>query len=290
MTHPTVFYKYASASTTIKVLETGRLRWSSPLLFNDPSEFQRMPRFEPSVAEAYSALPAALVDAAFGDNKLDEARLSPSSKFNIALIRQLRDSGADRANLIAKLAHSAPDADERIASTLRETFDAFGLDTTRVLCVTTEFDNEAMWAHYADGYAGCVLGFQHIPHFGTPLLEAKRVNYTESSPVVGSGLDFLLYGDTPDLRERTLAAVCFSKKAAWSYEREWRTVTWQSSERGVKSGAYKFYPEELESLTLGPRATTETEAFVRSLLLSTYPHCRLFRLVIQHGEVTRIKT
>ena len=289
MSHPSVFYKYASASTTIKVLETGRLRWSSPLLFNDLSEFQRMPRFAPPVAEALSALHVILVDAAFGDAKIDEPQLAPSSQLLLALIRRLRDAGKDRVELIAQLTDAPPDADERIASRLREAFDGFGIDTARVLCVTTVFDNEAMWANYAEGHAGCVLGFRHIPLLDTPLQAARPVEYTEYPPVVGSGLDFLLYGDTPDLRSRIFDAVCFSKKVHWSYEKEWRAITWRPSERGVQSGDYEFYPGELESLTLGARATAETEAVVRSWLQSAYPQCSLFRLVIQHGVATRQK-
>jgi hypothetical protein len=248
-----------------------------------------MPRFEPTVAESYSALSEVLVDTALGDSNIDEAQIAPSSLLLLTLIRRLRSTGAERGQLIAALTHEAPESDARIASQLRATFDAFGLDTARVLCVTTEFDNEAMWANYADGHAGCVLGFRHIQHLKTPLLAARRVHYTETPPVVGSGLNFLLYGDTPELRTRTLDAVCFSKKAAWSYEKEWRAVTWRANERGVESGDYKFYPEELESLTLGPRTTHKTEALVRSYLLSAYPRCTLFRLVIRHGVATRVK-
>lgn len=42
----------------------------------------------------------------------------------------------------------------------------------------------------------------------------------------------LLYGDSPDLPARTMSAVCFSKKLNWSYEQEWRALTWRREEIG----------------------------------------------------------
>jgi hypothetical protein len=76
MTHPKVFYKYLSAEGTENVLQSGRLRWSSPLRFDDPGEFQRIPRFNPSLEQAGSTFVGTLVNLAAGGLRLDEERLS----------------------------------------------------------------------------------------------------------------------------------------------------------------------------------------------------------------------
>jgi len=46
--HPTHFFKYNTASVAKIVLATGRVRWSSPLLFNDPFDcyFSLEPKFD----------------------------------------------------------------------------------------------------------------------------------------------------------------------------------------------------------------------------------------------------
>ena len=158
-----------------------------------------------------------------------------------------------------------------------------------MLCVTTEYDNDAMWANYAENHTGCVLGFKHIEELSTPLLVAQPVKYSEERPIVGSGLDFLLYGDSSELGRRTLEAVCFTKKIGWSYESEWRVLTWRPNEHDLKHGDYRFYPEELESITLGARTSPATEAKVRQLMLAKYPSAILYRVALKNGETVRTK-
>lgn len=287
MSRPSVFYKYASSSTALLILESSRLRWSSPLLFNDVAEFQRMPRFEPTVAEAHRLLPEAIADAVFDGTTLDEERLGPPMKILLHLVRSLVASGLKRKGLLDVLASEAPNADDRIEAGLREHFEALDLGKARVLCVTTEHNSDAMWGNYAEAHAGCVLGFRHIEELSTPLLEAQAVAYSEERPVVGSGLDFLLYGDTSELRERTHRAICYTKKIGWSYEREWRALTWRPNEHGNQHGDYLFYSEELESVTLGARASQLTETKVREVLSTNYPSTILYRMKVRNGEMTR---
>jgi hypothetical protein len=287
MTLPSVFYKYAPASTILTVIETGRLRWSSPLLFNDQDEFQRMPRFEPPLAESMSTLVHFFVDVAFDSRDVDETRLSTNSRVLLAGIRLLRSSGEGRESLLAELDYNAIGADERFGSLVRATFDVFGLDTARVLCVTTEPDNELMWAKYAKSHSGAVIGLQHVPRLDTPLLAAGPVAYSASPPIVGSGLDYLLYGVTRELKEKTLEAVCFTKSTDWAYEREWRVVTWRPAEVGAQHGDYRFDRDELHCVTLGSRIDRGAESRIRACLRSDYPNARVFRIATRDGVAVR---
>ncbi len=248
-----------------------------------------MPRFEPTVAAAFPELIATLIKAAFDDIKIDEPRLVPNNKMNLTRIRQLRANGLSRKEVTTQLSLSRPDADEVIAAALREAIDKVDVAKARVLCFATEFDNEPMWAHYADDLKGCVLGFKNIPPLNLPLFAAKPVEYPALPPIIGPGLDFLLYGDTPDLRKKTFEAVCFSKKADWSYEREWRIVYWANNAGNVPYNDEKFHPEELESVTLGPDTTTESEKRIRELLKAGYPKCSLFRFAVNNGVASRVK-
>lgn len=284
---PSVFYKYTSPNTALKILENGRLRWSSPLLFNDIAEFRRMPRFDPTVADAHHLLPEAIAGVVFDGTAIDEERLAPAMKALLYGLRAQAAAGLKREGFIARWRHDAPDADEKIEIGLRSYIEAWDLSRARVLCVTTEYNNQVMWGNYAESHAGCVLGFRHIEERSTPFLGAQPVAYSEDRPVVGSGLDFLLYGDTSELRERTVRAICYTKTSDWSYEREWRALTWRPNEHGRRYDDFLFYPEELESITLGVRASQTTEAKLREIVSVKYPHAIFYRMRDMHGEMVR---
>lgn len=247
-----------------------------------------MPRFSPTVAEAQSLFPRVLVDAVQGKGSLDYARLAPQVKMLLAMIEMLIKSGQPESNICEMLAQQAPDADEKIEKALREHFERLGSNQARVLCLTSTFDNEVMWGTYAGNHSGIVLGFTHIPELSTPLTEARQVTYSEQPPVVGSGLDFLLYGDSPELRARTLAAVCYSKKAAWSYEQEWRVLTWRPEETDRDFGDYLFYPNELESVTFGARSSAECVEHITKIMREKYPKAARYKMESINGELRRV--
>jgi len=248
-----------------------------------------MPSFEPSIASSYPLLATTLVEVVFdGRDGIDHSRLTNTSRVLLSLVQRSRDAGRSREETLRSLAHDAPESDSWFADQVRNTFLSEGnLETARVLCVTTAFDNEAMWANYADGHSGCVLGFRHLPEHDSPLLAAKQVSYSDGPPVVGSGLEFLLYGATADFPKKVLEAICYTKKTFWSYEREWRAITWRPAELDRKCGDYKFYPDELESVTVGPRANADTHEAVAALR-SRYPQSSMFRLDVDRDRYRRI--
>ena len=171
------------------VLSTGRLRWSSPLRFNDPAEFRRMPRFVPSLEVVGGQLIETLVDLAQGVARIDEARLSPSCRVLLLGIRTLVSNGYSRPDVIRQLGFLPDQPDQLFEARLTEFVEALTLQAARVLCVTTKADNELMWQEYAEGHRGAVLSFRHLREHDTPLLAAKPVEYCGHPPDIGSGLD-----------------------------------------------------------------------------------------------------
>ncbi|WP_223496793.1 DUF2971 domain-containing protein [Pseudomonas sp. A-RE-26] len=283
---PSILYKYTTASTAFLVLENSKLRWSSPLLFNDIAEFQRMPRFHPRVADSYKLLTASIVSAVFDGIELDEVRLTHQAGLLLNLVKLMASEGnITREDILKGLTGEVSDADDKIEVSLRDYVDKLGLSTARVLCVTSENDNNAMWGNYAENHAGCVFGFRHIAKYDTPLQAATRVSYSAERPIVGSGLDFLLYGNTPELRKSTLHAIFYTKDKSWAYEREWRVITWRPNEAEKQVSDFLFFSEELESVTLGARATVKTELRVRELLAGKYPDASLYRMELKGGKL-----
>ncbi len=288
MNVPEPLYKYTTYDTAAVILSSGRLRWSSPFLFNDLAEFQRMPRFEPTVDQSLTDFSRVIVEISLGERHVEEAKLSDESSLCLVMVRALIESGMGRDDLIKELMQESRGADKKMTTRLRATFESFGPNTARVFCLSTEFDNDVMWAHYAEKHKGFVLGFRHLPNLDTPFIAALPVKYSGEPPVIGSGLDFLLYGNTPELRNNAINAVCFTKSLKWQYENEWRVVTWRPEEVGKDYGDYKFYPEELESVCFGARSDDKREEKIRSLVLSRYPRTNLYRMVVESGELRRV--
>lgn len=291
MTHPPIFYKYASSTTGLINLKTFKLRWSDPSTFNDTAEFQRIPCFEPTAAEAQRMLPKVLVEAAQGERQLDEERLiSPLRVIQLAEARRQITSGISESDVIKNLSEKIPenpDADNKITDLLATAYDKARLETTRVLCVTTDFNNQVMWGNYAENHRGLVLGFRHLEDRSTPLLSADQVTYTNKPLIVGSGLDFLLYGSSPQLNKNTRLAITCSKTEEWAYEKEWRAITHRPEESGSQHGDYLFYPQELESITLGVRSSSELELEVVAIVKKDYKNCTVYRMQSDRGMLSR---
>jgi hypothetical protein len=231
-----------------------------------------MPRFEPSVEKSHSVILDILIAGAEGRQRLPVEKLTAQSRILLALIAECLARGATAQELRTAGALSFPDPDEHIAEALSEWVRELGFETARVFCVSVDADNGEMWTHYAANGTGAVFGFRHIPSLSTPLLAAREVFYSEEPPVVAAGTDFLLYGNTAELRRRTFDAIFFAKKAEWSYQREWRAITWRH-EGPNQFGDYPFYPDELESVTCGVNSSSKFRLEIGQLVRNGFPNC-----------------
>tara|TARA_R110001583_G_scaffold51269_1_gene160178 strand:- start:887 stop:1753 length:867 start_codon:yes stop_codon:yes gene_type:complete len=285
---PEVFYKYTSSSTAEIILNGGSLRWSSPSVFNDLAEFQRMPRFEPSVSESHRLFPQALIDIASGKRPADLECLAPTTRMHLYLIQKMRQNGLSVGSLLKLFGDfKNSQADDKIDKALRDHFDSLDVQRARVLCLTATPYNEVMWGTYAENHYGCALGFS-AALTDSPFHEARPVTYTNKPAIVGSGLDFLLYGDTPELRRKTLEAVCYTKKVVWSYEQEWRLITWRPNEVGISHGDYVFHPEELKTIVFGARAKQDFIETICAIAKDKYPMTKILKMTHNKGELEMI--
>jgi hypothetical protein len=284
---PPNLYKYTTQSTAKIVLETGRLRWSSPELFNDPSEFQRIPRFDPPLKEALNTLTQVLVEAALGRGEIDEARLSGLSRHMFLLFKFGFANGIQPEDFLKNDERETRELDQMYQELIRSYFGTAFIRQARVMCLTANNMNPAMWANYAGNHTGCVLGFRHIPEKSTAFTKARPVTYSSEPPVLCSGLDFCLYFDKLGIGQRVMDLVCFTKRSEWQYEQEWRVVTWRSDEGNALFGDYIFLPQELESITFGLRTPKEEKDILRSIVSDHFPDCTIYQIKIKNGEIYR---
>lgn len=124
----------------------------------------------------------------------------------------------------------------------------------RILCLTERPSHVAMWFHYADQYRGAVLEFKCDDELDSAWLAARPVAYPTTKPAVYTADGWATLLTMPQASAiRTIVEVStFTKAPDWSYEREWRIA---SLKRPTDTGPftdYKFQPNELAAVYLGP--------------------------------------
>ncbi|MBI9113333.1 DUF2971 domain-containing protein [Maridesulfovibrio ferrireducens] len=283
---PDILYKYTTASTAKIVLESSRLRWSSLGYFNDPNEFQRLPVFDPDIDECYEEYIQLIVKIALcEDRPTNWDQFNPLTVLLIEMLKAALLKGVTPESLQAELV-SVPQKKVNY-ELIREYVDNVDTKSARVFCLTTEYSNNVMWASYAQGHTGCVLGFRHLVEKNTPFLAANPIDYTKGPPTLDSGLDFLLYKPTAELRKKIHLAICYSKDEEWAYEEEWRVITWREEEGERDYGDYTFYEEELESVTLGSSMDHDESVEIIDLVRSRYERCSVYRMEHIKGRSVR---
>ncbi|MGE8047136.1 DUF2971 domain-containing protein [Pseudomonas monteilii] len=286
---PGFLYKYTTADTTKIVLESGRLRWQSPCQFNDAGELQRMPILSPGFEEARPIYLKELVDKAYSNSSVNLSIYSQWTQEIIGLLQKLKLQGVSPESALRKIESVAPKSAESLESNFRRSTELNNDGSLRCFCLTESDYNALMWAHYGDSYKGCMLGFRHIDELSTPFGAAEKVLYTDEAPIIGSAVDFYLYGPSSKQNKDTRLAIYYTKAKIWEYEKEWRVIHKVSPIDGALFTDFKFYPQELESITFGLKISQEARNDILDLISSRYAHCKLYQLRMTGGVIQRME-
>lgn len=143
------FYKYMTASVAKIVLASRSLRWSSPIIFNDPFDVTQELRLdfdEEQLARALAHEIARLIED--GDTSIGHPVMA-------ALLSISANSDqATRSRMAAEFRDDPPAITQGqfdSMALLRETWRNI-VPTLRVLCLSERNDVTSMWNHYADQY------------------------------------------------------------------------------------------------------------------------------------------
>lgn len=286
---PDILYKYTTAETTRVVLATGRLRWQSPCQFNDANELQRMPKLSPNFVEARPIYSQKLVELAYSNEVIDLSIYSPWTQKLIKLLRILKNQGIPSDSALSSIDNVIPQSEQNLEDSFRQSTELNNDGSLRCFCLTENDMNTLMWAHYGDSFKGCMLGFQHIDELSTPFSAAEKVRYSDDIPIIGSAVDFYLYGPTKEQNRETRLAIYHTKSKDWEYEKEWRVVHKSQVADNKLYSDFKFYPLELESITFGLKIDVKEKAKILELVTSDYSHCELYELKMIKGVISRTK-
>lgn len=181
------------------------------------------------------------------------------------------------------------------------------LNCFRILCVTDDCYNALMWAHYADQHYGCVIEINE-PFATRPcLLREGPVRYHENLAPTSDPLDVLLYGETKESIDSMINDIVFSKRTAWSYEKEYRfmfsesfgeittTVDMQTNSRSlsVKGQTEALFTDvpisakAVKSITFGARTKDADVGRVSEIVSGKGLECELYRMKMEDGLTVR---
>lgn len=149
----------------------------------------------------------------------------------------------------------------------------------RILCLTESPSHLAMWFHYADQYKGIVLEFRCIDELDSAFLIAQPVTYPEEKPQVYSadGWAELLSLQIDVALNRIFEISTHTKAPDWSYESEWRIVSFKRPTDDGLFTDYKFDARELAGIYLGPMIADEDRSGLLSLA-AEYPEIRIYEV------------
>lgn len=269
------FFKYMPASTAKLVLANGTLRWSSPLLFNDPFDIPRELSFGVTPDEIVQALSKRMVELIEKPPE-DTSMLEPNLRMIIEAAKK------DKSNALKQELHAGIKSSAETLKPGRAGLDALRelwrswIPEFRILCLTESPAHAAMWYHYADSYKGIVIEFKCLDAVDSAWLGAMPVTYPKEKPAVytADGLaEILTLRHELAVRKIRISGT-YTKSPDWSYESEWRIASYmRPGESGLFSD-YKFHPLEVGAIYLGPQSPRDVRVDI-SRLAKAYPHAKV---------------
>ena len=274
------FYKYMPAGTAAAALERRTMRWSSPILFNDPFDVPRELVFDTTIEEIHAAL-CDLFARLIENPPRDKSHLQPKIQLILESIENAENCEI-RDEMIAGIqeVQSTFSSDGTNLETLRKFWKDL-IPEFRILCLTTNPTSASMWYHYANQYKGVVLEVQCLEEVDSAWFAARPVTYPTEKPEVytPTGWAELLMMPTRNAVETILDLATFTKSPDWSYENEWRITSFKRPTDVGPFTDYKFSPKELAGIFLGPMISTEDRTIIVGLAKG-YPSVAIYEMKI----------
>jgi hypothetical protein len=273
-------FKYTTASTGIKVLESASLRWSAPKLFNDifdvPAEI--LSNFKEE--GFYKVWSNKISEIILTPDQYNPNELSPEAQIIWKLARLIKGDQNEAARVAQetrKVDLPLKDDTFRFLEELRMKWRLMH-DDHRILCLTKSANSASMWSRYADEYRGIMLEFRCDTNTDNVFKIAKPVHYSDEphhTDTLDGFADFLIYNDDRVIR-KLFHEYTHTKTADWSDENEWRIASFARKNENGLFADYGFTPIELDSCTLGIKIEDADKACILETINTKYPHATVW--------------
>ena len=273
-------YKYTSASLWGNILKDKLIRFTPPIVFNDPFEMQ--PFYEPlrDNTEIQKHMNEAEVKAML-EEALVKEHLNLPAEMQEALPVEFLMACAEIWSPFA-VEHAPTILDGFMPIINNALFGGFN-ENIGVLSLSEKCDNLLMWAHYAQSHSGLVIGFDGEHEYFHQQLGSddefryiRKVRYSDIRPRV----DLTTIEDAAD--------IFLTKSREWEYEQEWRIMRPLQDATEVRSidnqtiHLFSFPPTCVREVILGYRISALNRLEIRESLANDeqYSHVKLYDAVI----------
>ena len=271
------FYKFCTAKVAKLNLSTRRLRFSSPLCFNDPFDCYFPPRFT-NIRQSVAAFEKCHHAILTGEQLLPA---DSRAAFNLAPLIDLAGKVPPEVVERARKRHKS-NAFAAASQFNRESqYDWEGmLRRFRLLSLCAERKNPLLWSHYADHHRGVAFEFDASFTERVAFEKAKPVKYRKRVPRAYSKTDFiesmLDRSPLPDATQ-TLLPLVLTKSVEWSYEKEWRVVRVAAEEGPNLFADLAFSPRSLSRIFLGCRISIRNGRAIERLATEDFAHVEIHK-------------
>lgn len=296
------FYKYVTAEIALLILQNRTVRYSSPILFNDPFDIQTRLRFDFEESEFLTAYRDEMFRLLHGEKEPQFIDNTAALCREIQVFRKIVENKSRMTKemfdqMTGDILESARLLLERETETIN-TWWMRAAKATKVFCVAEMHDNLLMWAHYSKDHTGAVIEFECLPDLDTPLCAARKVNYVAKPPFIAEHLDeYVRYitGQAILNHEISIYDLCLSKSDHWKYEQEWRvfippidmdnpTIPRDSDGNEISFDLLQILPQEIHSIYLGCRMTDDNRQKIVSCLSGDFKHVKKYQSVKSNKE------
>ena len=280
------FYKYCTAEALMSILESRKLRWSSPSRFNDPFDHQLQISMAEDSEDNKTWFLSQSERVVFGESEPKVVYPGPYTESLLLLRKHASELG--RAEVMDELTQGYEEGlvrGRRYLDGLNQWW-KLAMQKARIFCVSEEPQDLLMWAHYSGEHSGAVVELRCIEAIDSCLCAARKVEYRTMMPKLGSYRDVLMsyLGLAPEPSSENLYFdLAFVKSNHWSYEKEWRCIN-PFADEACPYSDYTFHPEEIASVCLGCRMQEKEEVEIMRLLATGFPHVQVFKMQVDDRE------
>ena len=276
MRRPAHLYKYCTAAVAKKILTTGSLRLSSPVLFNDPFDCYFAPGFSNpnrGATEYTKRLDAIMT-------RVEKFPADSPAAFGLAPLIHLAGTVPSEVTARAhKAAQARLKAVARSANANWQRLWERDVPRLRVLCLCAESTNPLLWSHYADYHRGVAFEFNASMSGEMLFGNAERVKYRKRPPriysqrhLVESALGLKPLPEDPE----TALSLVMTKAVEWSYEKEWRNVLMSRADDKELFSYMPFRPSSLSRIYLGCHISSRNREAIKRLRTGHFSHVELY--------------
>jgi len=287
----THFYKYLTADSAKLILESGRLLWSAPHLFNDPFDHRVTYNFPFGEGEFSQALYEKQKQIIFGAHEPEFIQPKPLGYASL-MMRNARVEGRVDEAVLPELEQAAKETAENLNEwkyKLNSALTGF-LSHSRVFCVSERLDNVVMWSHYSDEHRGAVLKLNAVEEVDDNLIIARKVSYIDEFPEFIPLEKWIeeYVGQYKIDHEQLAFDLAYMKHKDWAYEDEWRVhiPLMPGEPAGDGRSLYEKHPSVFGALYLGYRMEEDTQKELTEIARSRYPGIEVFHAEMSNSSFT----